>query len=356
MIVKFGEWKARWQEMKKRLRRRKDEPAEGEKVDRSVFFAIVRKEFTDYISSWRIIILLIIILLTCFASLYTAIQTIQDALKSVDNAEEIARNSYLFLKLFTVGDNTQWTFVTFVGFLAPLLGIALGFDAINNEWNRGTLSRLLSQPIPRDYIINAKFAAGLLLNVILYFSLGLLFMALGILIIGIPPTLEEFVRIVFFLLLCILYTAFWLNLGILFSVVFRQAATSALSSIAIWLFFTVFYTLIMEQVAKGLLNTDSISSVQQLVGRQVFLLFLMRLSPNYLFSESTSFLLSPTLNNVGVLTLEQMQQAQMAVVTPLPFGQSLLLIWPQLAGLLAATLICFAIAYILFMRQEIRTS
>ena len=40
---------------------------------------------------------------------------------------------------------------------------------------------------------------------------------------------------------------------------------------------------------------------------------------------------------------------------PLPLGQSLLVVWPQLTGLIAATVICFAISYIMFMRREIRS-
>src|SRR5690625_478976 len=141
----------------------------------SVFFSIVQKEFTDYIKSWRIIILLIIISLTCLGSLYTAVTTIQDVISSTDDsAKEVVKDSYLFLKLFTVSDGTLPSFITFVTFLGPLLGIALGFDAINSERNRGTLSRLMAQPIPRDYVINAKFVAALLINIILFFTLGLL--------------------------------------------------------------------------------------------------------------------------------------------------------------------------------------
>jgi ABC-2 type transport system permease protein len=187
----------------------------------SAFFSIVQKEFTDYIKSWRIIILLVIIGLTCLGSLYTAISTIKDALSGSDDAKEIAKDAYLFLKLFTVSDGTLPPFITFVTFLGPLLGIALGFDAINSERNKGTLSRLMAQPIPRDYILNAKFVAALLVNIVLFFTLGFLIMGLGILIIGIPPTFEEFLRIFCFLLLCIAYIAFWLNIGILFSVRFK---------------------------------------------------------------------------------------------------------------------------------------
>ena len=42
-------------------------------------------------------------------------------------------------------------------------------------------------------------------------------------------------------------------------------------------------------------------------------------------------------------------------VPPLPLGQSLLLIWPNLTGLIAGTILLFALTYVLFQRQEIRT-
>lgn len=320
----------------------------------SVFFSIVRKEFTDYIKSWRIIILLIIIALTCLASLYTAVSTIQGVISSTDDsAKEVVKGSHLFLKLFTVSDGTLPSFITFVTFLGPLLGIALGFDAINSERNRGTLTRLMAQPIPRDYVINAKFVAALFVNILLFFSLGFLVMAFGILIIGIPPSLEEFLRIICYLTLCVVYIAFWLNVGILFSVRFKQAATSALSGIAIWIFFSVFYSMIINVFSKSYLSSQSIETVTDFISKQSFVLNLMRISPNYLFSESTNILLSPSERSLGLLTVEQQVGA---IDGPLPLGQSLLLIWPQLTGLIAATLICFAISYISFMRQEIRTN
>jgi ABC-2 type transport system permease protein len=42
------------------------------------------------------------------------------------------------------------------------------------------------------------------------------------------------------------------------------------------------------------------------------------------------------------------------VPTPLPLNQSVLLVWPQLTGLIAGTIALFAVSYVLFQRQEIR--
>ena len=121
------------------------------------FWVIVNKEISDHVKSWRFIILIGIIALTCMGSLYTALTNIGEAIKPND-----PDGSLLFWKLFTVSDGTLPSFVLFINFLGPLLGIALGFDAVNSEQNKGTLSRMLSQPIHRDCIINAKFVAALI--------------------------------------------------------------------------------------------------------------------------------------------------------------------------------------------------
>src|SRR5699024_9499813 len=197
-----------------------------------------------------------------------AITTIEDSISASKESQEVAKDSYLFLKLFTVSDGTLPSFLTFVSFLGPLLGITLGFDAINSERNKGTLTRLMSQPIPRDYVLNANFVAAILVIIVLFFTLGLLVMAFGILILGIPPTWEEFLLVVVFICLCIVYIAFWLNLGILFSVRFKQAATSALSGIGVWIFFSLFYSMIVNLIAKSYISAENVANPEEALGKQ----------------------------------------------------------------------------------------
>ncbi|MEC0306103.1 ABC transporter permease [Paenibacillus lautus] len=312
----------------------------------SAFGVLVRKEIADHIRSWRFILLLGIIALTCVASLYTAMNSIREALGSENGVDD-----FVILKLFTLSDGTLPTFIGFVGFLGPLLGIGMGFDAVNSERNKGTLSRIMAQPIHRDDLLNAKFAASLIVISIMFITLGLLTMALGTLIIGIPPTFEEFLRILSFLVVTIFYVGFWLNLSIMFSVRFRQPATSALSSIAVWLFFSFFFDMILQLLARGLAPDSASATVHDVMSYQNLMLWLGRLSPYTLFNEATTTLLMPSIRNLGPLTQEQVYGA---IASPLPFGQSLLLVWPQITGLTAATLICFAISYVLFLRQEIR--
>lgn len=310
------------------------------------FSVIVSKEITDHVRSWRFIILLAIITLTCMGALYTSLTNMSTAIKS-GNAD----NTFFFLKLFTVSDGTLPSFVLFINFLGPLLGIALGFDAMNSEQSKGTLCRILSQPIHRDCLINAKYIAALVIITVMIFALGLLVMGMGLIAIGIPPTPEEFCRIIVFLATSVLYIGLWLNLAILFSLCFRQMATSALASLAIWLFFSVFYTMIVNLLGKAFMPREMMSPYYNPIGYQRLIYGLMSLNPCELFNQATSVLLMPSLRSLGPMSMEQVQGA---IPSPLPLGQSLLVIWPQLTGLIAVTTLCFSASYVLFMRREIR--
>jgi ABC-2 type transport system permease protein len=310
------------------------------------FRVILNKEISDHVRSWRFIILICIIALTCFGSMYTALINISKAVKPDD-----PEGAFFFLKLFTISDGTLPSFFVFISFLGPLLGISLGFDAVNSEQNSRTLSRVLSQPIFRDYLLNAKFLAALIVISVMFFALGFLVLGLGLITIGIPPTAEEFLRIVFFIILSIVYVAFWLNLSILFSVLFRQPATSALAGIAVWLFFLVFYGMIVDLATRGLQPSD-LAPPQQIISFEEFRMNLMRIMPNQLFSEATTTLLMPSVRSLGPLTVEQVYGT---VPGPLPLGQSLLLVWPQVTGLIAGTVLCFVVSYVTFMRREIRS-
>ncbi|HEX2935426.1 MAG TPA: ABC transporter permease subunit [Bacteroidales bacterium] len=312
----------------------------------SPFLTIVHKEVADHIKSWRFIILVAIIALTCFGSVYTAVTSMGKAVKQAD-----PETAFFFLKLFTVSDGSIPAFFTFIGFLGPLLGIALGFDAVNSEQNKGTLSRILAQPIPRDYIINAKFVAALVVISIMLFALGFLVMGFGLIFVGIPPTAGEFMRIIFFLTLSIIYVAFWLNLSIFFSIKFRQPATSALSGIAVWLFFTIFYALIINMATRSM-TPPQFAPDYVMIRFENFKLALMRFAPNQLFSEATTTLLMPNIRSLGPLTVEQIEGA---IPGPLPLSQSVLLVWPQLTGLIAASILCFVLSFRSFMRREIRS-
>ena len=306
---------------------------------------ILQKELADYFTSIRIIILLILILFASAAGLYAAFQGIRGT---------SLPEGFVFLGLFTTSGNVLPSLIGLLALLIPIIGIALGFDAINSERSGGTLSRILSQPVYRDNLINGKFLAGIITLSIMVAATLLIVFGYGMRLIGVTPTAEEALRLFIYFIFSVIYGAFWMGLAMLFSVIFRRIATSLLTSIGIWLFFSFFILMIAPAIANTLVPTADATSTE--VIRNVELQqMIMRFSPNTLFSEATTALLLPKLG-ASLLVIAISPAAAFMLPNPLSFGQSLILIWPQLTTLVALSAICFAVSYVVFMRQEIRAT
>ena len=305
-------------------------------------WSVILKEMADHLSSTRIFILEVLIILAALGTVFVATQDIQQSL---------GQDKFLYLRLLTTAHQPLPAFVELLAFFIPLVAIALTFDSINGEFNRRTMSRILAQPIYRDALLMGKFLAGLFTLALVCTATWLLILGLGILTLGVAPGAEEMGRALLFLLASILYGSIWLTMALVFSVVFRQTATAALASIAVWLFFTVFWGAIAGFAAQSALPVQ-IGTTREYLAQAAVTQALSRLSPNTLFAESMIGLLQPEVRSLGILFSIQMEGAIMGA--PLPLSQSLIMIWPQLTGLAAISILLFALAYILFQRQEIR--
>ncbi|MBU2550040.1 MAG: ABC transporter permease, partial [Proteobacteria bacterium] len=141
---------------------------------------IFRKELADHFGSTRFLILFALISMVALVTTYMVGASLKQEL------EGVAKPSYVFLMLFTT-TGQFFSLAQFIAFFGPLIGLIMGFDAINRERNDGTLSKLVSQPIYRDAIINGKFLAGVTTVSIMLASLLLLITGLGLLTIGVVP-------------------------------------------------------------------------------------------------------------------------------------------------------------------------
>ena len=306
---------------------------------------VVLKELADHLGSARMRMLEWLMLLTAAAPLYMAITSLRDT---------TAEDPFLLLKLFTVDRAPLPSFVGILGFLIPLMAIGLGFDAINGEHNRRTLSRILAQPIYRDALLAGKFIASLATLAISLVCLWLLVVGLGVLFLGVPPSWEEIVRSLIFLVISIAYAGVWLAVAMLLSVIFRSPATAALLSLGVWLFMTLLWPMISPVLAQMIAPPDiryvmlglpSPDTLQWQVG-------LSRLSPNELYGESVLAVLSPSTRALGPIFLEQLQGA--VIGSALPLRESLMIAWPQVVGLVAGAILLFVVTYVVFQRQEVR--
>ena len=186
---------------------------------------IIKKELADHFSSYRFTIIFALIAMLSLIIAYMV------GLNIIDELAGIAKPRFIFLMLFT-SSGGLFSLVQFVAFFGPLVGLVLGFDTINRERSQGTLSKLLSQPIYRDVVINGKFLAGVVMISVMMVSIVMVITGLGLIVLGIIPGLEEIWRIMIYLIISIIYISFWLGVAILFSILFHSTATSALAALA----------------------------------------------------------------------------------------------------------------------------
>jgi ABC-2 type transport system permease protein len=312
---------------------------------RSGWRIVARKEFADHVRSVRFVILLVLVSLAGLAAVNSASGPIGDA------ADTATQTPSVFLLLLTLSPERVPAFHEFLGILGPLLGIAFGFDAVNGERAQGTLPRLVAQPIHRDEIINGKFAAGLGAIALALAAVITVVSAYGAIRLGIGPTQSDLVRITAFYLAAVVYIALWLAMSLLLSVVSRRAATAALAAIAIWLVLTLFAGLIAGVAADSFRDVPNDATTEEMLANARFELNVRRLSPDQLYKEATGVLLNPARQSTGILVVDP---GDLALPSTLPLDQSLILAWWQLVSLIAGTVVLFAVAYVTFMRQEVR--
>jgi len=316
---------------------------------------IYRKEMEDHFSSMRFLLITMLIFMVGVIIASLSGMSVRDELKGM------AKPDFIFLLLFT-STGKLFSFVQFIGFFGPLIGIILGFDAINRERSGRTLSKLVAQPIYRDAIINGKFLAGVTMITILMVSLILIIAGLGIRLIGVVPGADEIWRLLIYLVLSILYISFWLGVAILFSVVFRSTATSALAALALWIGLSFFVGLggsLLADAISPIKDTADIAEAQEAFIKNANVQRVASLiSPATLYGDATSTILDPLRKTprsfILMGPLERLSLSRFQ--NPLPLSQSIVIVMPFMVSLVSITFLFFAICYAVFMRQEIRST
>ena len=205
---------------------------------------VFMKELSDHLSSTRMMVL------TLFVIVFGALP-VGFALQDLRNVT--ASDPFLFLRIFTVdaGARRRCPSSLALNFIIPLMAIGLGFNSVNSEFNRRTLSRVLSQPIYRDALLLGKFLGGLATLAVALVALWLIVLGAGLLLLGLPPRGVEVARGIGFLVVAIAYGGVWLAVAMLFSVIFRSTATSALCALGLWLFFFILWPMIASAITTG---------------------------------------------------------------------------------------------------------
>jgi len=122
------------------------------------------------------------------------------------------------------------------------------------------------------------------------------------------------------------------------------------------MFFSFFMSMAAVSTANIMAPMSQTPTTAELVKNVGVQITASRISPIMLFGEAAAVLLAP-----GARTAREILQLYTAsgalwMPGPLSLGQSLLTIWPHLATIGGITALLFAISYIRFMREEIRST
>lgn len=310
---------------------------------------VAQKELRDQFGSKRFLILFGLVLLLSTLAAYQGVDFIRN------------NTAAGFVYIFS-GTQMSFSFIQTMVYFGPLLGLALGFDAINKERANGTLSILLGQPIFRDSVINGKFLAGATALTTLVVGTMVIMSGVSIPLLGFGPTFTETSKIIVLMLLTIVYLVFWMCLGILYSVLSKRTSTSIMASIATWLTFSIVITILASVVAGFLaplpggefrvqteggrlqMTPEFMEAMQK---RNTIMSNIQKISPTNLYEEAASDILGVAGGFMRRMGRQEFQRT-------LTLGEALAANWANIAAIVVGLVICFAGSYALFLRSEIR--
>ena len=202
-------------------------------------FVVAKKEFQDHVMGKKFIVILAILMLISLLAMHEGVKNYNNMLEGYkeqtleieEYPEEMPprwpREEPSILKVFQ-------PMVFFFGFLGAILAIAIGFNLISGEKESGSLKSLLSHPVFRDTIINGKAlggmgALGFAILVMMLLSVGLLMM-LGIMLTG-----DELVRILVFMGFSLLFMFSFFAIALMCSTIAKNSIRAITYTLVIFI-------------------------------------------------------------------------------------------------------------------------
>ncbi|MFA0823637.1 MAG: ABC transporter permease [Methanomethylovorans sp.] len=197
------------------------------KLNTANILTLAQKEFADnvYSTRFRVLLALVIVIL------------LSGSISDVENQSNIFEEGS-FITVYTMG--------TFL----PILGLALGYDAIVKEKVSDSLNTLLTHPVFRDNIILGKITGGFLTLALVIILSIISSIGVTLVLTGIPVSMTEINRIIVFSFVSFIYISVFFALGVLFSVVFNNPAKSFITGIVLWAVFILAFGQITALIAS----------------------------------------------------------------------------------------------------------
>lgn len=205
-------------------------------MDISGLVTVASKEFLDHLRSRKFLLIVGIFLVIALIGMIGGIAEYNDDLESYNENQASASSSPIrgFIaekpSVLSIFSNVA----TYLVFLGAILGIAMGFDLVTREKESKSLKILLSHPVFRDEVINGKALGGILalgasLGVVLLLSLATL------LIYGIVPDGGELALIGIFGAVSFLFIFSYFAIALFMSTISAESGSALIYTIIIFI-------------------------------------------------------------------------------------------------------------------------
>lgn len=342
-------------------------------------FVVAKKEFLDHVMGKKFLVILAILMIISLLAIYQGVESYNEQLESYK--EQIAE-----IEEHPEGMPPGWMpekpSILFVfqmmsmlfGILGAILAIAIGFNLISGEKESGSLKSLLSHPVFRDTVINGKAlggmgALGFAMLVMTLLSIGILMM------LGIMPTGDEFVRILVFMGFTLLFMFSFFAISLMCSTIAKNSTRAITYTLVIFIVISfvmpIAGTFVGMQLAGDMpefsgmriqeINEPEggISEEEQVRIQEEFQEWwdkVMGVQEMFSIADPKS-----NFEKVSAAVLNPRFQSFRGFFGPmgeLPAETSILealgMVWKNLLVLVLFPVVMFAIAYVKFMRMDIR--
>jgi ABC-2 type transport system permease protein len=224
----------------------------------------------------------------------------------------------------------------YVAIIGAILAVMLGFSALTQERENGSLQLILTRPVFRDQLITGKLLGN---GLVIASLLGLVFAFNAVMLVVVGhtmPTANEIARIALFVVLAFAYMSTFLIASILLSINMKSSASVFLVALVLWMT----SAFVLPQMADTLMANSTVVNTISGTTNQI---------PQETAVSRTIDMLSPTwqLRAAGGRMLETVPGSAQLTSTGLlvEFAKGLL-------ALLVPCVVLGTLAYVTFLRNE----
>ncbi|MCK9591640.1 MAG: ABC transporter permease [Methanoregula sp.] len=360
--------------------------------------AIAHKEFFDHLRSRKFLLILGILLVIAIIGILNGISDYNTSVAAYNNLQIAASHDWgttltadLYQKIKPSALQVFYQMSTLFAMIGGILGIAMGFDLVTKEKESRSLKILLAHPVYRDEVINGKALGGIAaillgLGCVIAVSLGVL------LIFGIVPDISELLPLLVFCAVTFLFIFTYFAIALLMSTLCEESGRSLVYTLVIFVTLGSFIPavvsspLVMDQVIGPMpelpkiiadpmmkdQNREALNAydrqTQEYGEKQMKVADLQYLlSPDRNYVKITSFLTSPeAISNMLYPVMgkswgsinETSEDITVGVMyeklADFDFSAILAMIIGNIIALLIQPVVFFGLAYVSFMRMDIR--